>query len=692
MNTTSLAFEIGVEEIPAFDLAGATKQLPKIAEGLLKDADISYKEIAVYSTPRRLIVLVDKIATETNHIHEEYRGPSAAIAFDDEGNPTKAAIGFAKGKGLDVSNLERRSVDGVEYLYAVKETPPRNTQDILPDLLLALIQDISWPKSCKWGTQQEWFSRPVRWLLALLGDRIIPVQYAGLEAGSRTYGHRFLKPGPHTITSADQLIGVLEQAFVVPSEALRKERIEAEVATLEAELGLTCRMPERTLTEVINLTEYPTALSGMFDEEFLAVPEEIIVDAMLVHQRYFPLYDQAGNLTNTFIVIMNGNPEYKENITEGNERVVRPRLADAKFFYEEDLKSPLEAYVDRLDEVIFQETLGTMKDKTDRIMALVEHISTDAGLTDADKKDALRAAFLCKADLVTSAVIEFTSVQGIMGSYYAEAAGESPHVAEAIAQHYRPRFAGDEPPTSAVGKLVAFADKLDTICGLIAADQAPTGSSDPFALRRSAIGITSMLLQGLPISLEQAIQHSFDTLKALSFDREHVSKAVHAFFAARLKNILRDKGHELDTVEAVMACGSIEPCDIEARVQALEDARKLNPEVMEDLAVAYNRAHNLSDASLGTEVVPDLMGSAESALYEALCTAADRVKKSTDTQSYSQALKDLAVLRDPIDRFFEDVLIMDKDEKLKENRLKLLNRFVAVFASVADFGLLVKQK
>lgn len=690
-NTRTLAFEIGTEEIPAFDLSNATKQLEKLVPETLDALRIPHGAVRIYSTPRRLISIVESVAEETEALVEEHKGPSIKIAFDAEGNPTKAAEGFARGKGVAVEELERREIDGVEYVYATKSIAARAVADLLPEALGGLIEGISWPKSCRWGTQTVLFSRPVRWLVALFGSEIVPVTYANLVAGNATRGHRFLAPGPHKVSAADDLIDVVVNACVVPSESLREEAIRKGVAAAEQETGYRAELPAKTLTEVINLTEYPTVLVGSFDEEFLRVPEEIIVDAMLMHQRYFPLYDEAGSLTNRFIVVSNGNPDCASTIIDGNERVVRARLADAKFFYEEDLKEPLESYVDRLDEVVFQETLGTMKAKTDRVVALADELASDARLAAQDAADAHRAAYLSKADLVSNAVVEFTSVQGIMGSYYAEASGETAQVARAIADHYRPRFAGDELPESEVGRIVATADKLDTICGLFAVGQGPTGSSDPFALRRAAIGIVNMLAAGLPVSLDRAIEASLDTYSAVDFDRDAVSTEVSEFFVTRTKVMMRDRGLPADVIDAVLATGVTEPAEIIARIEALQSAREDMTDIMDDLATAYARANNLRDAALGNEVEQALMGEAERALAEALAAVRSKVDDALAANEYAVALRELAALRGPIDRFFEDVLIMDDDVALKNNRLRLLNRFVSVFARVADFGKMAKS-
>lgn len=693
MANKTLAFEIGTEELPAFDLHDATTKLGGIAAKALDGAKIPHGAIDVYTTPRRLIVIVADVPERTEASVEEFRGPSAKIAFDENGQPTKAAIGFAKGKGVDPSTLERRDENGVEYVYAIKETPSIDVASLLPDLLGSIITGIEWPKSQRWGSRREQFSRPVRWLLAMLGETVVPVEFAGLTADSKTFGHRFLSPGPHDVSSADALIDVLRANFVVPSEAEREASIREQVKAIEAETGLVSELPAKTMEEVVNLTEYPTVMVGEFDELFLAVPKEITVDAMLVHQRYFPLFNADGSLSNKFLITSNGNPKYHDNIVDGNQRVVAARLYDAKFFYDEDLKQPLEAYVEKLGEVVFQESLGTTRAKADRLVELAGKLSADAGLEGQDAEDAKRAALLCKADLVTGAVVEFTSVQGIMGRYYAKAAGETDQVAEAIADHYRPRFAGDETPASLVGKVVATADKLDTICGLFAVGQGPTGSSDPFALRRSAIGILAMLEDGLNVSLISAIDESLDIFEknGLEFDRAEARKAIVDFFVTRTKVMLRDRGCAADTIDAVLATGVEEPMVLIARSNALESARSNDKETFEDLAIAYARANNLRDAELGADVDEALLTEHSHALAAAVTQAESTVEKSLAADDYPAALGDLAALRGPIDEFFDNVMVMDEDANVRANNIKLLNKFVSVFANVADFGKMAKK-
>lgn len=693
-NAKTLAFEIGTEEIPAFDLEKATSKFSGIIEDALDDSRIPHGEIKVYSTPRRIACVVSNVASETEAINEVHKGPSTKIAFDESGAPTKAASGFARGKGVSVEELIVREEGGTEYVFAETSIPAEDTATILADLLKGVIESIYWPKSMKWGSHRELFSRPVRWIVSMLGSDVISFDYAGVESSNYTMGHRSLAPGKHELASAGDYEKVVRAAQVVPTQDERKHIIEEGVKEVEAaNAGCNVVLPEKTLTEVINLSEYPTVLCGQFDEEFLAVPEEIIVDAMLMHQRYFPLY-KNGVLQNKFIIVSNGNPECSEVIVDGNERVVAARLYDAKFFYEEDLKKPLESYVDRLNEVVFQEKLGTMLEKTTRVEQLAEKICLQASIADYESGLVAKAARLAKADLVTNAVIEFTSVQGIMGSYYAKAQGEDEAVVNAIADHYKPRFSGDNPPDGIVGKVVAAADKIDTICGLFAIGQLPTGTSDPFALRRSALGVISIIQSGLDISLEKCLSDSLDIYleSGLTFNKAEVTEQLVEFFMTRTRVLLHDEGNSYDAIDAVLAVGIAEPIILIERTRALTTAMSQSPELFEDLATAYARANNLRDADAGTEVDASLFNPEEKELLTAIETVGTKVNVNLDEGLYEQALEDLAGLRAPIDSFFESTMIMDEDLALRTNRMRLLNRFTEVFVNIADFSLIQHKK
>ncbi len=690
----TLVFEVGTEEIPAMPLYAATEKLAGAAADALDAARIAHGEVFACSTPRRIVLSVKDVACASAELHQESRGPAAAIAFDEAGHPTKAAIGFARGKGVDAADLVRRCDEsGAEYVYAMVDEPARPSSELLPGLLAGLLAGMFWPKSQRWGSGHVTFSRPIRWLLCLLGDEVVPVEYAGLAAGRTTRGHRFMANRDFEVACADDLFGMYPEMKVVPSAAERERAIRAQIAAIEKETGLSADTPAGTFAEVVNLVEWPTALLCRFDEEFLQVPPEIICDAMLEHQRYFPMYRADGSLDRAFIVVSNGDPAYNATIAEGNERVVRARLADAKFFVDEDEREPLESYVDKLAAVVFTDKLGSVKDKTARIEKNAAAICEKAGLGAADAKAAARAAHLCKADLVTQAVVEFTSLQGVMGGHYALASGEGEDVACAITDHYRPRFAGDELPRNMAGKVVAIADKLDTICGIFAAQGAPTGSSDPFALRRAAIGIVNILLDGPDVSLAQLIDVALANYAgALDFDAAEAAGAVRAFFTTRLEVIAKDRGLPVDCVRAVTATGLFEPAEAMARIEALAHARENDPETFDDLATAYTRAAHLADAGLGTDADESLMGDAERALAAAIDAAGDAVASALAAGDHAGAIAALAALRAPIDAFFTDVLVMDDDEALRTMRLQLLNRFTAAFAGVAAIGELAKKR
>ncbi|MBM6774111.1 glycine--tRNA ligase subunit beta [Olsenella profusa] len=696
--TRDFLLEIGCEEMPSAPLMNAVKQLGPLVTRGLDEAGLSYGAARVISTPRRLAVIVEGVACQTEEIHEVRRGPAAQIAFDESGAPTKAAEGFARKFGATAADLVRRvDDDGREYVFAERNVPSAPAMPILSALCERVIGSLEWPnyRSQRWGSEHQTFVRPIRWICALLGSEVVPVRYADVTSGNTTRGHRVLGPGEHVVAEPAAYESVLESAGVLSEERRRTAIAEGIAAVEAARGGAHVDTPRKVLDEVVNLCEWPTVLVGTFDEEFLEVPHEIICESMLSNQRYFPIYDADGNLTREFVVVSNTRPRNSARVIDGNERVVRARLDDAKFFYEEDLKRPLEDYLPRLGEVTFQEKLGTMLQKAERMERLAPEVSRRSlALDDEHVAMAGRAARLAKADLVTQAVVEFTSQQGVMGGYYAAAAGEPAEVCEAIRDQYRPRFAGDDAPSGPVGVAVAVSDKLDTICGMFAIDQPPTGSSDPFAVRRSAIGVIAMLRHAPADALDELVSASLDAYAAqgLSFDREKTVEGVRAFFLGRLGSIARDEGVSPDTVEAVSSVGVIDPAEFLARAHALEDARREDRSTFEDLAQAYARAAHLADASLGTAVDEAPLGEAERALLAACDAGSRRVSEALDARDFPGALSALAELKGPIDRFFDDVLVMDEDTAVRENRLRLLNRFVEVFVGVADIGALSRKK
>ena len=687
-DTLDFLLEIGTEEMPSAPLINASKQLPKLVVKMLDEAGLAHGDVRVVSSPRRLAAIVSDVACATEAVHEVKRGPKAQIAFDADGNPTKAAAGFARKCGIDASELTRKvDEDGNEYVFAERNVPSEPAMPILSALGHDVIAAIEWPnyRSQRWGSEHETFVRPIRWICSLLGSEVVPVTYADVTSGNTTRGHRVLAPGEHAVAEPAAYEQVLKDSYVLGAEARE--------AAIPERPGSHVDTPARIFDEVVNLCEWPTVLVGTFDEEFLRVPQEIICESMLSNQRYFPIFDAEGKLTREFVIVSNADPKVSDTVVSGNERVVRPRLDDAKFFFDEDLKRPMEEFVERLGIVTFQEKLGTTLQKVQRMEKLAGAAAAAAGEDVAGVANAVRAAHLAKADLVSQAVVEFTNQQGVMGGYYAEAAGEAPEVCAAIREHYRPRFAGDDLPSAICGKCVAIADKLDTCCGIFAIDEPPTGSSDPYAVRRAAIGIIAMLRTMPAVGLKDLIAASLDAYaeQGLEFDRAVVAEKVEQFFAGRLKSIAKDEGILLDSIEAVSAVGVIDPAEFFARACALDAARAEQPETYEALAGAFTRAHNLADAALGCEVDTSILGDSELALLRACEEGEGKVSSALACKDFDAACSALAALKEPIDVFFEDVMVMDENASLRENRLRLLNRFVGVFTDVADFGLMAKK-
>jgi glycyl-tRNA synthetase beta chain len=681
-----LVFEIGTEELPSKAVYTAIEQLQVAVPKAIDDARLEYDAVRVWASPRRIVVLVSALAEQQADAVHTHKGPTARAAFDAEGNPTKAAIGFARGKGVDVDALSVVADGSGEYVYATVEVKGVSAGEVLPSLLARLIEGIEWPKSQRWGSGDARFSRPVRWLLALFGAEVVPVQFAGLTAGRVTYGHRLLSPAAIEVADSSAYADALARGRVIADHEQRARLLREGIESAAQGLSASAVVSEKTFAEVVNLVEYPTIAVGTFDEAFLAVPREILENAMGSHQRYFPVETQDGSLTNRFIVAHNGDPELTAVIISGHERVIRARLSDAAFFYREDLKKPLEAYVAQLDTIVFQEKLGSLGDKVARVEKLSAAIAEMLGAGAEATAYAERAAHLAKADLVTNAVVEFTDLQGVMGGYYATESGEEPGVALAVVEHYLPRFAGDALPSTQAGRIVAIADKFDSIAGIFAIGMAPTGSADPFALRRGSIGVLQMLLDGTQLTLDGLIGAALaDYVGVVDFDVEATGSAIKAFIIGRLQGILRDRDNAYDTVDAVLAVAADDPSDALARCEALT-AFRASSDDMEDLSVAYTRAKNLAQSDLGTATDRSIMGAEELALADALDAAESRAADALEGRAYSALLEILAGLRQPVDAFFEGVLVMDPDSAIRDNRLRLLNRFTALFGRFADFG------
>ncbi|MFZ5626557.1 MAG: glycine--tRNA ligase subunit beta, partial [Bacillota bacterium] len=553
--------EIGTEEIPAKFLPGAIKQLEELAQKALDKEKLTYEQIRVWATPRRLVLNITGLPEKQADVTEEVKGPAKKAAFDAEGKPTKAVEGFARSQGVALAELLIKEVNGVEYVFARKEIKGRSTAEVMTELAPTFISGLSFPKPMRWAHYDFRFARPIRWLLCLLDDQVLEFRLENLVSGRLTYGHRVLGPGPFTVNHAAEYRQLLlEKGYVMVDQEERRRQVWQQIQDLAAREGGQVEEDADLLEEIIHLLEYPTALCGSFEPEFLQLPDEVIITPMKEHQRYFPVRDQQGKLMNKFITVRNGTADYIEIVREGNEKVLRARLADARFFYEEDQKQPLAAYLPRLDKIVFQENLGTLGEKVQRIQNLTSYLAETLQVEEEEKEIAARTAWLAKADLVTSMVYEFPELQGIMGRYYARLSGEREEVAQAIFEHYLPRFAGDMLPASVAGALVSIADKLDTIVGCFAVGIQPTGSQDPYALRRQALGICHILLQrGWHLDLPAAINRTYAAIAdkpGLKLDREKTVVEVMEFFRLRLRYILmEDEGLAYDTVDAVLAAG-----------------------------------------------------------------------------------------------------------------------------------------
>jgi glycyl-tRNA synthetase beta chain len=614
------------------------------------------------------------------------KGPSVKIAFDANGQPTKAAAGFARGQGITAEQLIVE--DG--YVYAVVEEKGGQVAELLPKLLTDLINGLNFPKTMRWAAMDIRFVRPVRWLVALFGDAVIPFSFAGVATDRFSYGHRFLSQGLIAIESADDYLAKMAAHFVMVDPEERRSVIRHQIEALAAENGGTAAIDEDLLEEVIFLVEYPTALCGEFDPSYLALPPEAVITPMREHQRYFPVLGAEGKLLAKFITIRNGGKDHLETVRHGNERVLRARLADAQFFYEEDKKVPLAERVDKLKTIVFQEGLGTLYDKSVRLQNLSEKIAAGLAITaSADITTVRRAAYLAKADLVTGMVNEFTELQGVMGREYALLSGESAEVAEAVFEHYLPRFAGDTLPKTTAGRLVSIADKADNITATFSRGLIPTGSQDPYALRRQALGIANILLDsGLHLSLSRLFSESMELLAVDTTKRAILLNDIIEFFRIRLKGVLADKGVRYDIVDSVMAVSIDDICDVLARADALSDFAA-GSELLR-IVQAFTRAANLAKNAGPEEIQPALLAvDAEKALHAALSQAQSQLDALLPQRNYLAILRVMSQLVEPIDVFFSSVMVMAEDPAVRANRLALLKKVVAITAPLADFSKIV---
>lgn len=678
-----LLFEIGAEEIPAGFMPNILGQLKQLAETKLNDAHLPFESIATYGTPRRLALIVKGLTDTSAEISERHKGPSASIAYDADGNATKAAIGFARGKGLDVADLVVE--DG--YIYAETKTAGVPAKDIVTDMLPQLITGLNFPKSMHWGNLDAKFVRPVRWLVALLDEEVIPVEFATVKSGNVTRGHRFLGADEITIKNAASYVDTLKENFVMVDQDARRELISKQLHDIAASKNASIVWDDDLLEEINYLVEWPTALCGGFEESYLALPDAAIITPMKDHQRYFPLVDQDGKLLPMFLTVRNGSDHSIEVVQAGNERVLRARLDDAKFFFNEDRKKPLIDRQDGLTKIVFQEGLGNLADKTERLLKLGCVFGEECGLHEDAAVVLERATELAKTDLTTGMVTEFTELQGVMGKEYALLDGESPEVAEAIFEQYLPRFAGDVLPQTEAGKVLSIIDKVDNIVATFSRGLIPTGSQDPYALRRQTIGILNILLGSeWNISLRPIFKASMELLNVPAEKQDELLGQVEEFFTLRLKNIFLDREVPHHVIDLLLSNNELSVADAEGLVNVLL-ANRIDENV--ELVQAYTRMYNLVKDVEYTGVNSDLLKEdAEKVLFEAATKASEASSAAWEAGDYDAVVAVPATLVPAINKFFEDVMVMDKDEAIKANRLQLVRLAYSVMAIIGDISAL----
>lgn len=686
--------EIGIEELPARFLNPALVELAALARDTFDEYRLAYGAVDTYGSPRRLTLYVRDLAEEQSGLVREVKGPPAKAAFDIDGQPTKAALGFARKQGVAVDELVVRPVGQVDYVYAVREESGSPASDILTQIAPRLVTALSFPKPMRWGSVELKFARPIRWLVCLYGSEVIPFTLAGVAAGDMTYGHRFLSPGPHRIKDAAAYFNAMREGYVLVDPGERRRVVWKQVQDAAAFAGGRVPEDESLLEEVANLLEYPTAFLGGFPESFLRLPDPVLVTPMREHQRYFPVYGLDGRLTNRFVGVHNGTAEHIDVIRAGNEKVLRARLADAAFFYEEDLSTPLAAKVDGLKKIVFQDDLGTVYEKVERLEVLAGYLADVLGLGTAERDQVQRAARLCKADLVTSMVYEFPELQGVMGREYALRSGENPAVAEAVYEHYLPRSAGDDLPVTAAGLGLALAERTDNLVGAFGLGIQPTGSQDPYALRRQALGICRLLLEREQrLDLEGLFRKAHALYGPhLKLDAAQVVDNLKEFIKQRLRVLFGERGLAYDVIDAVLAVPFSDILDAWQRARALAAFR--DDPAFPEVYTALTRAGNLArQAPPGGVVNPrHFTDPAEDELFTAYRRTLDTVEPLLDRGAYLQALQATAALRVPVDRFFTAVMVMVEDQNIRLNRLALLADVAALGRRVADLGLLRSGK
>lgn len=681
-----LLMEIGCEEIPSRFIPRAMEQLENEAASLLAENRLKHGLIETWATPRRLVIQVSDLGMKQPDLVEKVKGPPVDRAYDDQGQPTKALQGFIKNHGVTMEQIEEETIKKARYIVVEKEVAGIDTTELLPDLLPRLIQKLNFPRPMYWQSKEVRFARPIRWILALYKNEPIYFNFAGIEAGQLTYGHRFLAPGPFEIDSVENYFRCLEKNYIVVDQERRRSMILEQLEEKAEEKGGKALVEEGLLEEVTYLVEYPVAVDGTFDPAFLDLPQEVPITSMQNHQRYFPVVEKdSGKLMPCFVGISNNR--FHENIRKGYAKVLQARLADGRFFFNEDRKESLENYVEKLNGVIFLEQLGSVDKKRERLIKLAEIIGTKINIPVEQIEKAKRTAHLCKADLVTNMVKEFPELQGVMGREYAALSGEEKEVATAIYEHYQPRFTGDEMPATVEGALVSLADRIDTLAGCFAIGIQPTGSQDPYALRRQAQGAVAILLGfKMEISLEEYINAALDALEnTLQLDagqRAIVKNNLYDFLIQRIRFVLRDRGTDHDVTEAVLAVPFRSTYDLFKKASVLEDYMK-GP-LLDDVIIAYNRVANLSQKAEGHDIEKKLFEHAsEKELFSSLKTAEGAIN---EISNYDEALEHLQHLKLPVDHFFDNVMVMTEDQELRDNRLNLLAALKRTFNRVADFS------
>ncbi|MBU4533218.1 MAG: glycine--tRNA ligase subunit beta [Eubacteriales bacterium] len=683
--------EIGIEEMPARFLTPALNELESKCTRLLDEKRLTFDAIKTLGTPRRLTVLVKGLVAAQEPLTVEVKGPPRKAAFDIEGSPTKAGAGFARGQGVDPADLVTRLIGQVEYVFAVKQDKGLAAMAVLGEICPQLIGGMSFPKPMRWGYYDFKFARPIRWLTALYGEEVIRFEIAGVSSDRFTYGHRFLSSGMIELSVAGDYAEVLERNYVMVDPVRRREVIWTQVQdAATAEGGRVEENPD-LLQEVVNILEYPTAFCGRFPEDYLALPEPVLVTPMREHQRYFPVRGKDGSLIARFVAVRNGTTEHLDTVRAGNEKVLRARLSDAAFFFREDLESPLSDRVEDLKKIVFREELGSVHEKVERIVALGAVISGMLDASDEARRRVNRAGTLSKADLVTDMVYEFPELQGVMGREYALRSGEEPEVAEAILEHYLPRGAGDVMPSTIPGRILAIADRIDNLVGAFGLGNHPTGSADPYALRRQALAICLISLDSpLYLNLSELFAKAHALYGArLKVGLGEVIDGLNEFFRQRLRGVFQERGLRYDVVDAVLALPFGDVRDLWERASAVAAFRER--EAFPDIYTAFTRAYNLAkNADPSALVWPErFMDQAEGALYTESRRVQEKVQAALKGRHYPDALDALAELRAPVDVFFDAVLVMVEDQDVRENRLALLNSVAEQVQKVADISKLV---